>query len=113
MGSTPESDAERESDEVPHLRRIDRSFAIATKEVTVAQYARFLSENPGVVNILDNPQFKQEISTPDCPMGAVDWYDATRYCNWLSQQEGIPEEQWRYPKAYSPEVKLPAGWLKR
>jgi formylglycine-generating enzyme required for sulfatase activity len=26
----------------------------------------------------------------------VDWYTAAAYCNWLSQQEGIPEEQWCY-----------------
>jgi hypothetical protein len=25
------------------------------------------------------------------------WFEAAQYCNWLSQQEGIPEEQWVYP----------------
>ncbi len=24
------------------------------------------------------------------------WYDAAAYCNWLSEQEGIPKEQWCY-----------------
>jgi formylglycine-generating enzyme required for sulfatase activity len=27
----------------------------------------------------------------------ADWYDAARYCNWLSRQEGIPQSQWCYP----------------
>ena len=26
------------------------------------------------------------------------WYEAAAYCNWLSQKEGIPEEQWCYEK---------------
>ena len=24
------------------------------------------------------------------------WYEAAAYCNWLSEQEGIPKEQWCY-----------------
>ncbi len=41
MGS-PENEADHSFDEIPHRKRIDRSFAIATKEVTVAQYAKSL-----------------------------------------------------------------------
>jgi len=26
----------------------------------------------------------------------VSWYDATAYCNWLSEQDGILKEQWCY-----------------
>jgi formylglycine-generating enzyme required for sulfatase activity len=26
----------------------------------------------------------------------VPWFDAARYCNWLSEQEGIPPDQWCY-----------------
>jgi hypothetical protein len=33
---------------------------------------------------------------PDCPVNNVSWYDAVAYCNWLSEQEGIPKEQWCY-----------------
>ena len=30
------------------------------------------------------------------PAILVDWYRAAAYCNWLSQREGIPEDQWCY-----------------
>ena len=33
---------------------------------------------------------------PTCPIGGVTWYQAAAYCNWLSKQEGIPEDQWCY-----------------
>jgi formylglycine-generating enzyme required for sulfatase activity len=33
---------------------------------------------------------------PTCPIGGVVWYTAAVYCNWLSKQEHIPEEQWCY-----------------
>ena len=26
----------------------------------------------------------------------INWYMAARYCNWLSQAEGIPPEEWCY-----------------
>jgi len=35
-------------------------------------------------------------ATDDSPMAAMTWYEAAAYCNWLSGQEGIPEDQWCY-----------------
>jgi formylglycine-generating enzyme required for sulfatase activity len=81
MGS-PETEFGREDDEILHRIRIDRSFAIATTPVTVAQYQHFAPEyepNPNVV------------SSGDCPAVGMDWYRAAEYCNRLSQEEGIPE----------------------
>ena len=34
--------------------------------------------------------------TDDCPAHEVSWYDAAAYCNWLSEREGIPKEEWCY-----------------
>jgi formylglycine-generating enzyme required for sulfatase activity/tRNA A-37 threonylcarbamoyl transferase component Bud32 len=114
MGSTEASDPEREPDEVQHLRRIGRSFAIAAREVTVAEYARFLDARPDPAeDPRDNPQFKHIITSPDCAMGMVTWYKAAEYCNWLSAREGIPEGQWCYPAKIGPGMRLPPDHLER
>ncbi len=75
--------------------RIGYSFAIANKEVTVEQFQRFLKENPRIqaIHVQNNEQVSP---APTCPMNSVAWYQAAAYCNWLSQQEGFPEDQWSY-----------------
>ena len=54
---------------------------------------------------------------PDGPMIGVSWFGAAAYCNWLSQQEGLPEDQWCYiPNAggeYDAGMTIPADALKR
>jgi WD40 repeat protein/formylglycine-generating enzyme required for sulfatase activity/tetratricopeptide (TPR) repeat protein len=95
-------------DELRHWRRIGRSFAIASKEITVQQFLRFRKDHP-----VSRPHAPSE----DCPVNNVSWYDATAYCNWLSEQEGIPKEQWCYePNAagqYAPGMKMAANYLQR
>jgi hypothetical protein len=66
---------------------IDRSFAIATKELTVAQFLQFRP------NHVYNKQFAR---TPDSPVSSVLWYQAAAYCNWLSEKEGIRADEWCY-----------------
>ena len=88
MGS-PESEPERDSDEVLHSRRIGRSFAIAAHHVTVAQFKRFNSR-------FTHGSMVRRAPEPDCPIIGLTWYEAAEYCNWLSKQEGIPENQWCY-----------------
>jgi formylglycine-generating enzyme required for sulfatase activity len=68
-------------------RVIDWIFAIASKEVTVAQFRRFRA----------NHAFNDRYApTPNCPVNQVSWYDAVGYCNWLSEIEEIPKDQWCY-----------------
>ena len=56
---------------------------MATHEVTVTQFKKFTA---GYV--------RNRVFTPeaDCPANSVTWFGAAAYCNWLSQQEGIPKE---------------------
>ena len=91
MGSPP-SEPGRVPHETLHQRKIGRRIAIASKELTKEEYRRFLNENPNVVQI-DIERFSK---TDDSPQVELHWYDAARYCNWLSQTEGLPEDQWCY-----------------
>jgi formylglycine-generating enzyme required for sulfatase activity len=86
MGS-PYSEAGRQDNEPQHKKRIGRTFALSAKSVTVEQYRKFEEgyESPAVYT-----------STSELPVVRIDWYQAASYCNWLSEQEAIPEEQWCY-----------------
>src|SRR5262249_49706607 len=66
--------------------RIDYDFAVATKLVSVVQFRRSM------------PNFRfDEYFSPgkDKPIN-VSSYQAALYCNWLSEQEKIPNDQWCY-----------------
>jgi formylglycine-generating enzyme required for sulfatase activity len=101
-----------DDDETPHPRWI-RSFCIASKETTVEQFQRFLSEHPPVARgagaATDGP--------PDHPQGSVTWYEAAAYCNWLSSQEGLPPDQCCYAPnaggAYASGMRVAPGYLQR
>jgi hypothetical protein len=90
MGSPAQEEQRIAKDEQQHGVRIPRTFAIATKHVTREQFQRFRPKYPP-----DN--LRTYMPQPDCPAVGVSWYDAAAYCNWLSQQEGIPLNQWCYP----------------
>jgi serine/threonine protein kinase/formylglycine-generating enzyme required for sulfatase activity len=101
-----------------HRRRINRSFAIATKEVTNAEYARFLKENPDVRSPKDDAEYNRASPDVDGPVCGVTWYDAVRYCRWLSAKEGIQEAQQCYAPVRrdengDPAVDLKVGYLVR
>jgi formylglycine-generating enzyme required for sulfatase activity len=114
MGSPP-TEPERIAGNEP-LRRmmIPRRFAIAASEVTVEQFQRFAKANPG----FGVPPGVLNRYTPD-PAGPTvvgPWYAAAAYCNWLSEQEGIPRDQWCYePGAggYVEGMRVPADVLRR
>ncbi len=63
------------------------NFLMSSKEVTVEQFLRFRKDH-----------FYDTSSAPsvDCPINKVSWFDATAYCNWVSEQEGIPKTQLCY-----------------
>src|SRR5262249_54474770 len=65
-----------------HQVRIENSFAIAAKEVTVEQFQRYWKECHGVEAKYSS--FFAPART--CPMNSLTWYDAAGYCNWLSKR---------------------------
>jgi formylglycine-generating enzyme required for sulfatase activity len=87
--------------------------------VTVEQFQRFLklagikSEHYRVT-----PSYLTKYSPdPQGPWILPDWYAAAHYCNWLSEQEGLPKDRWCYlpneEGAYSEGMSIPADVLER
>ena len=78
MGS-PDSDKDAEDDEKPrHRVRITRPFYLGKYEVTQAEYEAMMGDNPS--------HFKGK---PKNPVENVSWLDAVRFCNQLSEREGL------------------------
>jgi formylglycine-generating enzyme required for sulfatase activity len=110
MGS-PISESERyggppNNEEARHRRVIDYRYAISSKEVTVAEFQRFRA------NYSFNRIYSNEI---DSPANGISWFDAVSYCNWLSGQEGLGEDQYCYvinPRDSS-DVSVPSNILSR
>ena len=123
MGSPP-TEPGRSQAETQHRVRIARTYAIATTEVTNEQFAHFLAAVPdygsrwrvaSAARFGDPPRFAQYSRTPDSPQVGVSWYDAARYCNWLSEQAGIAKDQWVYSVTIDAAqgLELPLGYLHR
>jgi serine/threonine protein kinase/formylglycine-generating enzyme required for sulfatase activity len=85
MGSRPKEG--NQGNERYHAERIDHSFDIGMTEVTQAQFQRFL-ESRG--------EARAWAQSADAPVTRVTWYDAAAYCNWLSELDGLPPDQWCY-----------------
>ncbi len=82
------------------------AFAIGAREVTIDEFARFRPAAPHADDV-----------SPDgrCPMNKVTWLEAARYCRWLSEREGIAEDQMCYPPVdeITPGAALPDDFLER
>jgi formylglycine-generating enzyme required for sulfatase activity len=107
MGSPP-TEVGRGDNEQLHFRHIGHTFAIAAKAVTLKQFQ------------LVHKNFhyqKPFVPDPDCPVGGITWYLAAEYCNWLSEQERIPREEWCFERnergKYDDGMRLAPGYLKR
>ncbi len=86
MGSQPE-ELGRDPDETPYRALIPRTFAMASKEVSVEQYQEFLEQNPTIHRLT----IGRCSPDPTGPRNDLSWYDAAAFCNWLSRAEGLPE----------------------
>ena len=105
MGSPP-SEKDRRTDEIVHARRIGRSFAIASKSVTLGEY-RSLTKNQYSMGL--GVKYERDL---DLPVLGINWYMVAKYCNLLSEAEGIEEEQWCYKTDAKGEVvSLKANYL--
>ena len=95
--------------EKQHLEEIDRTVAVATKEVTVEQFMEFARE--AVIARQRKPHalageewdglMKKLRPTKESAMCLVTLKEAMAFCRWLSEREGIGEDQQCY--VYDPE----------
>lgn len=80
MGSNSGQDCE-----LPVHRVWVDAFLLAATQVTNAEYESFLHATSAVPPpFWNDPNF----SRPRQPVAGVSWFDATRYCQWLSAQTG-------------------------
>jgi formylglycine-generating enzyme required for sulfatase activity len=111
MVGSPPQEVGRRADEARRRVFLDKSFAIATTSVTYEQFRKFLKAHP---NVRHNrlQEYGPAVSGPALN---VSWYQSAQYCRWLSEQEGVPEEQMCYPSVAEIKegMKPPADFLKR
>lgn len=113
MGSVPQTKGRIAYQERLRTKKIPRSFAVATKEISVEQFQRFRA---------DFDYAKYDSREPDAPVNNVDWVQAAVYCRWLSEQEKIPEDQMCFPpideicevgRRDKPHLVMPKDYLSR
>ncbi|MDO4301859.1 MAG: flavodoxin [Clostridia bacterium] len=75
MGS-PESELERDSDEMQHNVMVD-SFYISKTELTQEEYQSVMGDNPS------------EQKGEKLPVTNITWYDAVAFCNKMSEKDGL------------------------
>jgi serine/threonine protein kinase/formylglycine-generating enzyme required for sulfatase activity len=113
MGSPRWEPGHAANEPSPHRVRLAHRFAIADRKVTIREYDRFAR---AVGNV--PPDYKNQYSPDtDGPANRISWFAAAQYCNWLSEQEGIPPDQWCYEpnaaRAYAAGMRVAAGALGR
>jgi formylglycine-generating enzyme required for sulfatase activity len=115
MGSPPNEPGRIAGNEPRRLITIPRRFAIATREVTIEQFQTFVKSNDQYA--MDQSTLNRYSTSPDGPWIGCDWYGAAAYCNWLSEQEGLPKDQFCYllneAGALTEGTTIPANVLER
>lgn len=94
----PWGESPKPSDEMPvHYVEFPDGFAIATTEVTNAQYRRYLEANPGA----GRPAYwdDEDFNRPRQPVVGIGWDEAKAYCAWLAKESKRPvrlpsESEW-------------------
>jgi formylglycine-generating enzyme required for sulfatase activity len=83
MGS-PRRESGRRANEAQRPVELQRRFYFATREVTNGEFKQFRPQHrSGFVG-------QSTLELDRQPVVNVSWQDAAEYCNWLSQQEGLP-----------------------
>jgi len=95
MGSPPTEKGRDRNESEPTPGAVTRPFLIGGNEVTVGEFNEFLTDQPAARVEADSHQYLHTFdddlqSNVQLPVTFVSWRAAARYCNWLSEQEGLP-----------------------
>ena len=75
----------RKANEIEKRVRLTRPFYLAVREISNADYLKFdPSHNSGTFG-------RAFLNDPETPAVNVSWEAAIRFCNWLSERDGIPK----------------------
>jgi formylglycine-generating enzyme required for sulfatase activity len=83
MGS-PRRESGRRANESQRVVQLKRRFYLGAREVTNAEYLQFRTQHRSGFVGQTTLELERE------PVVNVSWEDAAEYCNWLSQQDGLP-----------------------
>ena len=92
-----------------HCKRIPRTFAMSSTEVTIEHFRAFLKAKPSITYLGDR------IGAGNIPATKTTWFLVALYCNWLSELHGIPESEWCFQVNYindeAPKIHLSPDYL--
>jgi len=83
MGASRREPGRRANEDLREVR-LERPFYLSPHEVSNAQFKRFRPDHSS--GTLQG----RTIDLDNQPVVEVSWHDAALYCNWLSEQEGLP-----------------------
>jgi formylglycine-generating enzyme required for sulfatase activity len=103
MGS-PRREPGRRANEAQRDVEFKRAFYMGTTEVTNAQFRRFKAEHrSGIVG-------PNSLDLEAQPVVSVTWQEAAQFCNWLSEQEGLPPAYEKKGDTLVPVVPMTKGY---
>ena len=86
----PEGELGQLNSEKLRTKKIKRAFAVSSKLTTIAQFDQF----DGGKHSGDLPlEFRK---SKDQAVVRATWFQVAKYCNWLSEKEGIAKTDWCY-----------------
>lgn len=83
MGA-PRREQGRRNNEAQHRVKLTRPFYIAATEVTNTQFQKFKPKHTS------GAEKYRQLATGNHPAVMMSWEEATGYCNWLSNEDGLP-----------------------
>jgi len=103
MGS-PRREPGRRANEAQRDVEFKRAFYMGTREVTNGEYRKFRPDHKsGIVG-------QNSLDLDNQPVVTVTWQDAAAFCNWLSEQDGLPPAYKKDGDSFVPVTPMTHGY---